>query len=214
MSQNDTTASQQPSPTPGLHVLLAVGFEGSLALLALGIGWLCGHWPLVNMFQPDGLKGECIAAAIGLAASIPPIVALWVMDYLPWAALQHLRHLVRDLLKTWLGGASAGQLALVALAAGVGEEFLFRGLIQAGLARWIGPPLGDGVGLAVASLLFGVCHWLSTTYAVLATGAGLYFGLLMLVSGSLWTPLVAHAVYDFIALMYLLDARHGSARVG
>jgi hypothetical protein len=125
-----------------------------------------------------------------------------------------LRRLVRDLLQTWLGGASAGQLALVSLAAGVGEELLFRGLIQEGLARWIGPPLGVGVGLAVASVLFGACHWLSTTYAVLATAAGVYFGIWMILTGSVWTPLVAHAVYDFIALMYLLDARHGSARVG
>jgi membrane protease YdiL (CAAX protease family) len=214
MSQNDTIASQQPSLAPRLHVLLAVGFEGSLALLALGIGWLCGHWPLVGMFQPDSVKGECIAAAIGLAASIPPIVALWMVDYLPWVSLQHLRRLVRDLLQTWLGGASAGQLALVSLAAGVGEELLFRGLIQEGLARWIGPPLGVGVGLAVASMLFGACHWVSTTYAVLATAAGVYFGIWMILTGSVWTPLVAHAVYDFIALMYLLDARHGSARVG
>ena len=136
------------------------------------------------------------------------------MDSLPWNTFRHLRALVRHLLAQLLGGASRRQLLLVALAAGVGEELLFRGLIQAGLKSWIGPPWGVGVGLVVGSLLFGACHWLSTTYALLATGAGLYFGLLMLGTGSLWTPLVAHAVYDFIALVYLLDPRDGRPRGG
>ena len=41
-------------------------------------------------------------------------------------------------------------------------------------------------------------------YAVLAVLAGVYFGLLLMLTGSLWTPIVAHAAYDFIALVYLL----------
>ena len=53
-------------------------------------------------------------------------------------------------------------------------------------------------------MLFGVCHWLNTTYAILAMLAGVYFGVLLMLSGSLWTPIVAHAAYDFCALVYLL----------
>jgi membrane protease YdiL (CAAX protease family) len=34
--------------------------------------------------------------------------------------------------------------------------------------------------------------------------AGLYFGWLLIASGSLWPPIVAHALYDFVALCYLL----------
>jgi uncharacterized protein len=99
-------------------------------------------------------------------------------------------------------------LAIVAAAAGLGEELLFRGLAQEGLSRLVGGEYGDWVALAVASLLFGVCHWLNTTYAVLALLAGLYFGLLLMLTGSLWTPIVAHAAYDFIALVYLVQPKN------
>jgi membrane protease YdiL (CAAX protease family) len=81
---------------------------------------------------------------------------------------------------------------------------LFRGLAQAGLARLIGGEYGPWIALVAVAALFGVCHWLNTTYAVLAMLAGLYFGLLLLLTGSLWTPIVAHAAYDFIALVYLV----------
>lgn len=212
VSQNDIHREEGPVPRCCLRVLLAMGFESGLAVLALGIGWLCGHWPLVGMFGAGDLNGKLFAVAVGLMAAIPLFVALRIFDALPFAPLQRLRELVRDLLNQWLGGSSHWQLALVALSAGAGEEVLFRGLIQAGLERWIGPPWGVGVGLVVASLLFGVCHWLSTTYALLAMAAGLYFGLLMIATESLWTPLVAHAVYDFIALVYLLDPSCGRPR--
>jgi membrane protease YdiL (CAAX protease family) len=95
-------------------------------------------------------------------------------------------------------------LVVVAAAAGVGEELLFRGLVQAGLSRLLGPVSGPWIALAAASVLFGVCHWLNTTYAVLAVLAGVYFGLLLMSTGSLWTPIVAHAAYDFLALLYLI----------
>jgi membrane protease YdiL (CAAX protease family) len=100
------------------------------------------------------------------------------------------------------------QLAIVSLAAGLGEELLFRGLVQAGLSNLIGGEYGPWIALAIAAALFGVCHWLNTTYAILATVAGLYFGLLLLWTGSLWTPIVAHAAYDFVALIYLVRPRH------
>jgi membrane protease YdiL (CAAX protease family) len=34
--------------------------------------------------------------------------------------------------------------------------------------------------------------------------AGLYFGGLYLISGGLLAPVVAHALYDWVALMYVL----------
>lgn len=214
MNPEDTTFGDPSSRVQGPHVLLAVGFEGSLAVLAVGISWLCGHWPLVGMFRSGSVKGELIAAVIGLVATFPLLIGLWLVGSSTWEPLGRLRKLVRDLLSQLLGGASVCQLAMVALSAGIGEELLFRGLIQAGLASWLGRPWGAGVGLAVASVLFGVCHWLSPTYALLAAGAGLYFGVLMMVTGSLWTPLVAHAVYDFIALVYLLAPGRNWQRVG
>jgi membrane protease YdiL (CAAX protease family) len=88
-------------------------------------------------------------------------------------------------------------LALLSLLAGFGEEVLFRGLIQGALTAWWGP----GPALAAASLLFGLCHAVNGAYAVLATVMGGYLGWLFLASENLLVVIVAHALYDFIALI-------------
>jgi uncharacterized protein len=131
-------------------------------------------------------------------------MALWFMDRFPLGPIQSVKDIAHDLIGRMFRGTSILQLAVISLAAGLGEELLFRGLAQAGLEKLIGGEWGPLVALIAASALFGICHWLNTTYAILAMLAGVYFGLLLMLSGSLWTPIVAHAAYDFIALVYLL----------
>jgi membrane protease YdiL (CAAX protease family) len=58
-------------------------------------------------------------------------------------------------------------------------------------------------GLVIGSLLFGLAHSLSRLYFVLATIIGLLMGWLTLHYNDLTAPIVAHAVYDFVALAYL-----------
>jgi membrane protease YdiL (CAAX protease family) len=193
---------------------IALLFEGSLGAVALGIGWLAGQWPLVGIhFRHEFGASQIAAIGWGLVAAAPLAVALFFADRMPLPSLQRLSDLTARVVHQMFGGASLWQLAAVALAAGIGEELFFRGLVQAGIARFfaawpgIGPAFGgwvaNGMALAVGSILFGICHWLTTTYAVLAMLVGFYFGLLLIMTGSLWTPLVAHAAYDFLALAYL-----------
>ncbi len=88
----------------------------------------------------------------------------------------------------------------ISVLAGLGEEMLFRGLIQdvfsSSLPLWM--------AVALASLLFGMMHAVTPTYAVLAGLMGAYLGWLYLATGNLLGPIVAHAVYDFVALVYLM----------
>nr|WP_239056945.1 CPBP family intramembrane glutamic endopeptidase [Wenzhouxiangella limi] len=92
---------------------------------------------------------------------------------------------------------------MVALLAGVGEELLFRGVIQGGLDGVIGP----WPALALASLLFGAMHALSRAYFVLATVMGLYMGLVYLWTGNLLIPILIHFLYDWVVLRYYLASR-------
>ena len=99
---------------------------------------------------------------------------------------------------------------LISLFAGAGEEMLFRGLIQAGLDEWMTGPAGAWIALAVASLLFGLAHMVSATYAVVAALIGAYLGALLIATDNLLAPIVAHGLYDFVALIYLVrDADEG-----
>jgi membrane protease YdiL (CAAX protease family) len=190
---------------PGRTTLVALAFEGGLGVAALAAGWLLSHSPAIGMsLRSESAGGQFAAIGWGLAATVPLLAMLLVLDRFPIGPLKGLKEIAHDLIAGLFRGASYLQLAIVSLAAGFGEELLFRGLAQAGVARLIGTEYGPWIGLAVASVLFGVCHWLNATYALLAMLAGLYFGLLLVLTGSLWTPIIAHAAYDFVALVYLI----------
>lgn len=173
--------------------------------MALGLGWLAGFSPAIGM-RPLALTAHNQWQAIGLGvlATVPLLAALIVMDRFPIGPLDRIRQISVEAIGQLFPQPRLWQLAAVSAAAGLGEELLFRGLLQAGLAQWIGGGAGPWIGLAIASLTFGAFHWLNTTYALLAALAGAYFGWLLIASGSLWTPIVAHGLYDFVALYYLV----------
>jgi uncharacterized protein len=52
--------------------------------------------------------------------------------------------------------------------------------------------------------VFGAAHLLTWTYAIIAAFIGAYLGLLWIWTGNLMTPMITHAVYDFVALVYFL----------
>ena len=91
----------------------------------------------------------------------------------------------------------------MALLAGLGEETLFRGVIQPALAAHL--PLAAAV--ATTGALFGLAHWITPTYALLAGLVGAYLGVLFVVSDNLLVPILAHALYDVVALALLVRVK-------
>jgi len=110
-----------------------------------------------------------------------------------------LENVVRPIFAPW----SLLQLAAISLLAGLCEESLFRGVIQAGLASSAGPL----PALVLASLLFGLCHFVNRAYAAVAAVIGFHFGLIWQFTGNLLPPITAHALYNFAALVYFLRLR-------
>jgi hypothetical protein len=197
----------------GRIVLLAVVFEGGCAVVALAVGWLVGHWPWTGMAAADGTAMAYAEACVwGVLATIPMLLGLLVIEWIPWRIFRDVEDVIDRLVVPLFARCSAWQLAVVSLSAGVGEELLFRGLFQDGLARWLGPPHGVWVALLVASLAFGLCHYLTAGYAILATLIGVYLGGLLIWTDNLLTPVVAHGLYDFCALIYLVrrGAQHAA----
>lgn len=177
---------------------MAVGFEGGMLLLALIAGLLLDRSPL-GLLQATGT-----AVALGLAAAAPLLLLLaWSLSSdLP--AMVRLRRDVQDGLVPVFASCRPPDIAVISILAGLGEEALFRGLIQTGLADALGP----WIGLIAASTLFGLAHLITSTYALLAGLVGAYLGLLFMASGNLMLPVVTHSVYDFVALTFLM--RHTS----
>ena len=138
------------------------------------------------------------------------LVALWLTTRWPVGPLKPLGQLVERLLVPMFRPCTLVDLVLISAAAGVGEELLFRGVLQTGIAQWTG-----SVGLAVgmAAVVFGLAHPISITYAVLAAAIGVYLGWLLVATGNLLVPIVTHAAYDFLALVYLLGRSEQEAPV-
>ena len=147
----------------------------------------------------------------GLLACMPLLVGLVAMTHVPWGPLARLDAFVRRHVVPLFAECRIWQIGLIALLAGVGEEALFRGVVQAGIGQYFGSPAW---ALAIASVLFGLAHLITPTYAVLAGLIGVYLGWLLLATGNLLTPIVAHAAYDFAAILYLIRReRIDSARL-
>jgi membrane protease YdiL (CAAX protease family) len=104
---------------------------------------------------------------------------------------------------TWNPRAAAPTLLLqpliIYLVTAVPEEFLFRGLIQNLLSRWIGVPLG----LAIGSVIFGLSHLPDPRYAILATIAGLAYGFVYLRTGKVTASAITHALVDAVWVILL-----------
>ena len=177
--------------------------ECALLVIALVLGHLGGVSPVARLrFDPGSV-------ATGLAATLPMLLLLHWCLRTRWAPMRHLVGLVEERLGPHLAGAGPGGILLLAALAGIGEELLFRGVIQS----WLAERYPLWLSVAGASLLFGVGHWLSASYAVLAAVIGAYLGMVFLVTGNLLVPIVAHAAYDVVALM-VLARRATAARPG
>lgn len=190
-------------------VLIGTLAECGLGFVALGGGWLVGisirdhfHWSLP-------------AIGKGLLAVLPMLLILGLVELAPGKVFERLRTLVDLLIGPLIRSVRIPELGLLSLAAGLGEEAFFRGFIQIGLHQLL-PSDGLVIGLSwesaavaivIGAILFGAAHPLSPSYIILTTIMGVYLGVLFVWTGNLLIPIVAHAVYDFIALLYLAHFR-------
>lgn len=175
-------------------ILITVFAEGGL--IALGLVLMrfsqLELWPRIEL--------SLGATAIALLLCLPMLAALAFALRTWWAPLSRLRNELTEKVMPIFANSKLPDLVLIALLAGVGEELFFRGWLQSVLTNefelWL--------GILVASVIFGLAHYLSTTYAIYAGLTGLYLGLIYEVTGNLYIVMVVHAFYDFIALVSLI----------
>ncbi len=179
-------------------IRLALAFEAGLAVFALLLALAFGLRPWLALeFTAGALLQSLVASAVLIAAML-------LLMRLRWPTIRELDRFVREHLVPLFRDAGPLAIGAVALAAGVGEELLFRGLLQDGLSGVIGPL----AALITASAVFGLAHAVSPAYFVIASVIGVYLGGLYLATGNLLVPIVVHFVYDWAVLWrYIVDAR-------
>ncbi len=199
-------------PSPNQLLAMALLVEGGMGLLALGLArWhgqvlICSaDWSWRNL-------------GLGAAAGLPMLLLLAATLKVPLRPLRELLRVMDGYVVPLFRRCRWPQLATVSILAGFGEEMLFRGVVQVSIghwtATWIGKTASAWVGIVVAAALFGLLHRITTTYAVLAGLIGVYLGWLLMATGNLVIPIAAHASYDFVALLYLVNFRARPVREG
>jgi membrane protease YdiL (CAAX protease family) len=169
--------------------LLGLAFlvEGAVFIIALVLArlWSIALFPLTEHLLRDIL--------IGTAAAVIPF-ALFVFSLSKKARtipiISSVRKTITGDIRALFASTTVVDICIISLLAGLTEELLFRGVIQ---AKW---------GIIAASILFGLLHAVSPAY-LLATVIGFYIGLLYYIFQSLLIPIQLHCVYDFGALIYL-----------
>lgn len=108
------------------------------------------------------------------------------------------------------------QVFILAIVAGVGEELVYRGILQGGLQRLLGSgPLRSGLAILVQSVVFAIVHsgYADLDHLILPLLFGLLAGFLYRVFGIL-TVIVIHVeidVFAFGAAYAGIDEATGSA---
>lgn len=171
--------------------------EGGLVLAALALG----AWVDVAPFATMAWSWR--ALAWGIVATAPLLFALRWCRRTRLPPVARLVAFVETRVAPVFAGSTPAELALVAAFAGLGEELLFRGVIQPAL----GAHLPTWAAVALTAAAFGLAHCLTPTYAVLAGLVGAYLGWIFLASGNLLVPIVAHALYDLVALALLVRVK-------
>ena len=186
------------SPPSRLQVLLvALSFEGGLVVLWLILGGF--------LERPPSSQGSLSIGALGagIAATLPLLPLLYWMSRTPFGPVRRVMRLIDESIIPLLSPLGAQDLALIAALAGIGEEGLFRGILQNELAAAFSP----FPAIAAAGVLFGLLHGVTPAYGVIAGVLGIYLGGLHYATGNVVVPVVVHGLYDFLALMYLVKWR-------
>ena len=167
---------------------LALIGEGLLVFIAFTWSW----WRDTDFVFGGTAKGATYGL---LMAAVLAVVNLYLLVRAPaLPGVPSIRRLYVEVMQPVFANLSVTEIAVISAVAGIGEELLFRGVLQSEL------------GLFPASVMFGLAHMggggtLAFGCWVMVMGGML--GILAIVTEGLLAPIIAHAVYDAAAMSYI-----------
>ena len=179
--------------------------EGVLVLIAVLVSYLWAGKPLLNAIRFD-LDGF----GTGLAATLP-MVAYFAFSLSRFgqniASFQRIYKLLREILSRAIIELPTWKIVVLGMSVGIGEECLFRGVLQPVFESWM-PEVNTILtpqvnAIIVTGLIFGLLHALTPAYFIIATFLSFYFGFLVNYTGNLLTPVLAHGLYDVVGFLLL-----------
>ncbi|WP_053094188.1 CPBP family intramembrane glutamic endopeptidase [Cellvibrio sp. pealriver] len=176
--------------------LLALS-QFSLVGLAVFLLWL------LEIQLPTSAISSAQAIAVGTLLALLTLAVFGVIYRIGGWFAQSLLNDIRRV-SVIFNGRSWWHLALVAVFAGVGEELLFRGVLQ----LWLNQYCSITVAILIVSIVFGLLHYLSHAYFICTVLMSIAFGVGYYFTDSMLMVMVWHGVYDFMALLILVKFPH------
>ena len=213
--RDDLRASTAPPTKPSLALacvvvwLVASVSTGALGIwLALGGASVCLGVAIFVLDRAAALRLLRPSARLVLVGA----AAGWAMaaaTYLLYPVFARLWPFIPTDMASLYASFRAPPPAIAALAllpVILGEELVWRGVVQTALVRRLGP--WRGVTLAAVAYALAHAPLGSPVLVVVALSCGLVWGALRNASASLVPSLLAHLVWDILVLLWLpLDAR-------
>lgn len=137
---------------------------------------------------------------VGFKSPSPAALALlWVVLFVAWAAAQEYFASGPSDRGSWAGRYDASQVAVRIAAIGliypVVEEFFFRGVFFGVLRR----RFGTAAAVLVPAIIFGLIHT-QYDWPLWIVADGILFGVARATTGSLYVPILLHALGNSYAL--------------
>ena len=191
----------------GIFAILLILFTGNVLLgqvvlpvgAVLVLGWVRlsrTPWREIGYVRPRNWIAS-IAIGLTLGIALKFLLKAIVMPLLGADPINWAYH-------SWAGNRAMLPVAIWAcLAAGWGEETLFRGFMFERLGRLFPPGIGAKIAIVlITSVWFALGHYFNQGLAGAeqATITGLVFGTIFALTGRIFMPMVAHAAYDLVAL--------------
>lgn len=96
-------------------------------------------------------------------------------------------------------------LLMIGLLPAIGEELIFRGILQRGILKWSGNP---HAAIWLAAIVFSAVHFQILGF-VPRLLMGVAMGYLFFWSGNLWYPMIAHLTNNSMAVLLNYGIQHG-----
>ena len=169
-----------------LYLNRSVNFESVLLVLVLSFA----ASPLINFI------GE-----INASMQFPE----WMSGIENWMknAEENAAELTEAFLKVETTGGLLFNIFMIAFLPAIGEELLFRGVIQRIFTNWT---KNHHWGIWISAILFSALHMQFYGF-IPRMLLGVLFGYLLVWSGSMWLPIIAHFINNGVAVvvMFLID---------
>lgn len=146
---------------------------------------------LLSLISP-----QLTAATAGVVATAPLIALLVLFMRSQWRPIADFRQSQIEFFSEIGFRFTPLRNALLSVVAGAGEELMFRGVLQTLAERHF--PVFAAV--VIPNILFAALHARTPLYALAAGLVGIYLGALFSITGSLAAPIIAHGLYDLVAL--------------